>query len=140
MIEASAFYEEVLGHVPIGQINSAWFQCIMHPRYSPTSPLSKRLLDLAVAVPMLVLATPLILGLAAMVKLSDGGPAFFRQRRVGEQGREFEIVEAADDDRRTPPSRATRCPSASSSPRSAGSCARRTSTSYRSSGTSSTAT
>jgi lipopolysaccharide/colanic/teichoic acid biosynthesis glycosyltransferase len=26
------------------------------------------------------------------VKLSDGGPAFFRQRRVGEQGREFEIL------------------------------------------------
>jgi lipopolysaccharide/colanic/teichoic acid biosynthesis glycosyltransferase len=92
MLEASAFYEEVLGHVPLGQINSAWFQCIMHPRYSPTSPLSKRLLDLVVAAPMLVLALPVILAVGLMVKLSDGGPAFFRQRRVGEQGREFEIV------------------------------------------------
>jgi lipopolysaccharide/colanic/teichoic acid biosynthesis glycosyltransferase len=93
MLEASAFYEEVLGHVPIGQINSAWFQCIMHPRYSPTSPLSKRMLDLAVALPLaLLIALPLVPLLALLVKLSDGGPAFFRQRRVGEQGREFDIV------------------------------------------------
>lgn len=92
MIEASALYEEVLGHVPIGQINSAWFQCIMHPRYSPTSPLSKRLLDLAIAGPLLLISAPLILSVALLVKLSDGGAPFFRQRRVGEQGREFEIV------------------------------------------------
>jgi len=92
MMEASAFYEDVLGHVPIGQINSAWFQCIMHPRYSPTSPASKRMLDLAIAVPLGILLLPLLLILMLVVKVSDGGPAFFRQRRVGEQGREFEIV------------------------------------------------
>jgi lipopolysaccharide/colanic/teichoic acid biosynthesis glycosyltransferase len=93
MMEASAFYEDVLGHVPIGQINSAWFQCIMHPRYSPTSPFSKRILDLVVAVPVaIVFALPLVPLLALLVKLTDRGPAFFRQRRVGEQGREFEIV------------------------------------------------
>ena len=49
MIEATALYEDLLGHVPIGTINSAWFQFIMHPRYSPSSPLSKRALDLLVS-------------------------------------------------------------------------------------------
>lgn len=92
MIEVSAFYEEVLGHVPIGQINAAWFQCIMHPRYSPSSPLSKRVLDLIVAVPAALAAVPLLIVLALAVKLSDGGPALFRQRRVGEQGAEFNIA------------------------------------------------
>jgi lipopolysaccharide/colanic/teichoic acid biosynthesis glycosyltransferase len=92
MIEQSALYEDVLGHVPIGQINSAWFQCIMHPRYSPTSPLSKRVLDLAVAAPMAIIALPLVGVLAVLVKLGDGGPAFYRQVRVGEQGREFNIL------------------------------------------------
>jgi lipopolysaccharide/colanic/teichoic acid biosynthesis glycosyltransferase len=93
MMEASAFYEDVLGHVPIGQINSAWFQCIMHPRYSPTSPFSKRILDLVVAVPVgLFFALPLVPLLALLIKLTDRGPAFFRQPRVGEQGREFQIV------------------------------------------------
>jgi exopolysaccharide biosynthesis polyprenyl glycosylphosphotransferase len=92
MMEASALYEDVLGHVPIGQINSAWFQCIMHPRYSPTSPFSKRLLDLAVAIPLMILTLPLLPLLALLVKLPDGGPVFYRQPRVGEQGRPFDII------------------------------------------------
>jgi lipopolysaccharide/colanic/teichoic acid biosynthesis glycosyltransferase len=92
MMEASALYEDVLGHVPIGQINSAWFQCIMHPRYSPTSPVSKRVLDLAVAIPLSVVALLLLPIFALLIKLPDGGPVLYRQRRVGEQGREFDIL------------------------------------------------
>lgn len=92
MIEATALYENVLGHVPIGTINSAWFQYIMHPRYSPSSPLSKRLLDVVVASALLVLTAPLIALCAAAVKLEDRGPVLYRQRRYGEVGREFDMV------------------------------------------------
>jgi exopolysaccharide biosynthesis polyprenyl glycosylphosphotransferase len=92
MIEATALYEDLLGHVPIGTINSAWFQFIMHPRYSPSSPLSKRALDLLVSGLMLIPAAP-IMGLCALaIKLEDRGPVFYRQRRVGEEGREFDMV------------------------------------------------
>ena len=48
LIEASQFYEELLGHVPVGQINAAWFQYIMHPRYRRTPTISKRLFDFAI--------------------------------------------------------------------------------------------
>jgi exopolysaccharide biosynthesis polyprenyl glycosylphosphotransferase len=92
MIEATALYEGLLGHVPIGTINSAWFQFIMHPRYSPSSPFSKRALDLFVSGPMLFLAAPIMLLCALAVKLEDRGPVFYRQRRVGEEGREFDMV------------------------------------------------
>jgi len=92
MIEATALYEEVLGHVPIGTINSAWFQFIMHPRFSPSSPLSKRILDLVVSSLVVAGATPLMLLAALAVKREDRGPVFFRQRRVGEEGREFEML------------------------------------------------
>jgi lipopolysaccharide/colanic/teichoic acid biosynthesis glycosyltransferase len=92
IIPASEFYEDVLGHVPIGQIDSAWFQCIMHPRYTPSSRLSKRLLDLAVAGPLLLISAPVMLAVALAVRLSDGGNPLFRQRRVGAQGREFEML------------------------------------------------
>jgi exopolysaccharide biosynthesis polyprenyl glycosylphosphotransferase len=92
MIEATALYEGLLGHVPIGTINSAWFQFIMHPRYSPSSPLSKRALDLFVSGMMLVTAAPIMLICALAVKLEDRGPVFYRQRRVGEEGREFDMV------------------------------------------------
>ena len=92
MIEASALYEDVLGHVPIGQINSAWFQAIMHPRYSPASPVSKRALDLLIAVPALVLLSPLIPFVCLAVWAGDRGPVLYRQRRVGEFGTEFDIL------------------------------------------------
>jgi exopolysaccharide biosynthesis polyprenyl glycosylphosphotransferase len=92
MIEATALYEDLLGHVPIGTINSAWFQFIMHPRYSPSSPLSKRALDLLVSGMMLVAAAPVMAICALAVKLEDRGPVYYRQRRVGEEGREFDMV------------------------------------------------
>jgi lipopolysaccharide/colanic/teichoic acid biosynthesis glycosyltransferase len=91
MIEATALYEDVLGHVPIGAINSAWFQFIMHPRFSPSSPLTKRLLDISVSGTLLLAASPLLILSAIAVKL-DGGPVFYRQRRVGEEGRAFDMI------------------------------------------------
>jgi exopolysaccharide biosynthesis polyprenyl glycosylphosphotransferase len=92
MIEATALYEEVLGHVPIGTINSAWFQFIMHPRYTPSSPLSKRALDLIASSLMLLAAMPVLLLCALLIKLEDRGPVLYRQRRVGEEGREFDML------------------------------------------------
>ena len=92
MIEATALYEDVLGHVPIGTINSAWFQFIMHPRYTPSSPLSKRVLDLVVSASILVVTLPLFALCAIAVWLEDRGPVFYRQRRVGEEGRVFAMV------------------------------------------------
>jgi exopolysaccharide biosynthesis polyprenyl glycosylphosphotransferase len=92
LIEASQFYEELLGHVPVGQINAAWFQYLMHPRYRRTPPISKRLFDVAIGSAALVVAAPLIALFMAAIKLSDGGAVFYRQRRVGEGGREFEMV------------------------------------------------
>jgi lipopolysaccharide/colanic/teichoic acid biosynthesis glycosyltransferase len=51
-----------------------------------------RALDVAGASVALALASP-VLGLAALaVKLEDGGPVLYRQRRVGLHGEEFELV------------------------------------------------
>jgi lipopolysaccharide/colanic/teichoic acid biosynthesis glycosyltransferase len=91
-IEANQFYEELLGHVPLGTTNAAWFRYIMHPRFRPTSPLWKRGFDLAIASLMAIVALPLVGVAAVAIKLADGGPVFYRQRRVGERGREFEIL------------------------------------------------
>lgn len=52
----------------------------------------KRWIDLAVTVPVLTLAAPLILLLALAVKIADPGSAFYRQRRVGRDGRELHVL------------------------------------------------
>jgi exopolysaccharide biosynthesis polyprenyl glycosylphosphotransferase len=91
VLELSAFYEHSFGHVPLRAINAAWFQWVMHPRYSSRAPASKRLLDLVIASLVSVLAVPLIAILALLVKLG-GGPAFYRQTRIGEGGEPFQII------------------------------------------------
>jgi lipopolysaccharide/colanic/teichoic acid biosynthesis glycosyltransferase len=49
----------------------------------------KRALDLAVALVLLLLLSPLLLFAAVLIKLTDGGPVLFWQTRVGLWGREF---------------------------------------------------
>jgi exopolysaccharide biosynthesis polyprenyl glycosylphosphotransferase len=49
----------------------------------------KRVTDVAIALAMLVLFSPLILVAAVLVKLSSAGPVFFRQRRAGLHARPF---------------------------------------------------
>lgn len=51
----------------------------------------KRPFDLAVTVPLMVLALPLILVLAAVVRFDSPGPAFFLQERVGIGGSRFRM-------------------------------------------------
>jgi lipopolysaccharide/colanic/teichoic acid biosynthesis glycosyltransferase len=51
-----------------------------------------RLLDVVGAGTALILTSP-VLGIAALaVKLEDGGPVLYRQRRVGKDGGEFELL------------------------------------------------
>jgi lipopolysaccharide/colanic/teichoic acid biosynthesis glycosyltransferase len=49
----------------------------------------KRLMDVSVALTMMILLMPLLLLVAAAIKLSDFGPIFFNQIRIGKHGREF---------------------------------------------------
>jgi lipopolysaccharide/colanic/teichoic acid biosynthesis glycosyltransferase len=52
-------------------------------------PLLKRSLDVLVAATMLLLLSPLFAVVALLIKLTDGGPVLFWQKRVGRWGREF---------------------------------------------------
>jgi lipopolysaccharide/colanic/teichoic acid biosynthesis glycosyltransferase len=51
--------------------------------------LAKRLLDLSVAVPCLILLAPLLLAVAMLVRLTTPGPALFRQTRLGKDRHPF---------------------------------------------------
>ena len=53
--------------------------------------LAKRAMDLAVAGAGVALLWPVLLAIAAAIRLEDGGTVFFRQTRVGERGVPFRI-------------------------------------------------
>jgi FlaA1/EpsC-like NDP-sugar epimerase/lipopolysaccharide/colanic/teichoic acid biosynthesis glycosyltransferase len=52
---------------------------------------SKRIFDLFWSIVGLLFFSPFFLIIAAAIRLSDGGPAFFRQERVGYRGRTFRM-------------------------------------------------
>jgi lipopolysaccharide/colanic/teichoic acid biosynthesis glycosyltransferase len=51
-----------------------------------------RALDIVGASLGLTLASPALAAAALAIKLDDGGPVFYRQRRVGQGGRQFELL------------------------------------------------
>jgi exopolysaccharide biosynthesis polyprenyl glycosylphosphotransferase len=52
----------------------------------------KHAFDLLFAAGLLLLLSPLMIGMAIAVRLSSPGPIMFRQRRVGRDGREFDLL------------------------------------------------
>jgi UDP-glucose 4-epimerase len=84
--DMAAFYEDVFGHVPITEVDSSWFQYLLHPRYRDRA--SQRVVDVIVASVLAVVFLPVICVAAVVIRL-DGGPALFRQVRVGRDGRTF---------------------------------------------------
>ena len=51
-----------------------------------------RALDVAGAATLLALASPVLGAAAIAIRIEDGGPILYRQRRVGRGGREFELL------------------------------------------------
>jgi exopolysaccharide biosynthesis polyprenyl glycosylphosphotransferase len=64
---------------------------LAHPRLSPSSNLIKRSTDVAASLLLLVVLSPALAVVAALVKLGSPGPVFFRQLRVGAHGEPFRI-------------------------------------------------
>ena len=52
----------------------------------------KHALDRCVAAVLVAAATPLMVAVAVAVRLTSPGPVLFRQRRVGRDGREFDVL------------------------------------------------
>jgi exopolysaccharide biosynthesis polyprenyl glycosylphosphotransferase len=54
--------------------------------------LAKRALDIAGSLALLLVLAPVLMVIAALVKLTSAGPVFFRQVRVGEHGNPFTML------------------------------------------------
>jgi len=91
-IGADQLYEDLFGHVPMGAIDARWYLFLMHPQFKSTRPLGDRAFELALAIPLLAIFAPVLALAAVAIKLTDRGPVFYRQTRVGAAGREFEIL------------------------------------------------
>jgi exopolysaccharide biosynthesis polyprenyl glycosylphosphotransferase len=62
-----------------------------HPEFTGLRRLIKAAFDRAMALTALLLLAPLFILISSVIRLTDGGPAFFRQTRVGRDGRAFMV-------------------------------------------------
>jgi exopolysaccharide biosynthesis polyprenyl glycosylphosphotransferase len=62
---------------------------LQRQRFSSRARILKRVLDVTFASAMLVVASPALLAIALLVRLTSNGPVLFRQERVGVEGRTF---------------------------------------------------
>ena len=60
-----------------------------HPEFTGPPQVIKSVFDRLMAAVALILASPLLLAIVIAIRLGDGGPALFRQERVGKDGRPF---------------------------------------------------
>ena len=66
--------------------------CVRRAHPKPEYLLAKRALDIFVSLVGLIVLSPLFLITALMVRCYDGGPAIYRQKRLTQGGRIFEIL------------------------------------------------
>jgi lipopolysaccharide/colanic/teichoic acid biosynthesis glycosyltransferase len=60
--------------------------------YAPAGHGLPRIADLLIAGTALLVLSPLLIAAMIAIRLEGGGPAIYRQRRVGRGGREFELL------------------------------------------------
>ena len=85
-------YEEVTCRVAIGHVGGIPLLQVDQANPRGWAFAVKYALDRVVAVVALACLTPLMVAVAVAVRLSSPGPILYRQRRVGLDGREFDIL------------------------------------------------
>jgi exopolysaccharide biosynthesis polyprenyl glycosylphosphotransferase len=65
---------------------------VEEPEFTGGRRIVKTAVDRTVAALLLLLMAPVLLSIAAAIRLTSRGPAFFRQTRTGKDGREFTMI------------------------------------------------
>jgi sugar transferase (PEP-CTERM system associated) len=92
VIDAATFFEREACQIRIDSLQPSYliFGGGFDQSFARAS--SKRLFDLLASALVTSVTLPLMLGAAAAIVLEDGGPVFYRQERVGKNGRLFQVL------------------------------------------------
>lgn len=90
--DLSRFFEREVGMVKLNVADPSWLAFSGGFDHSVPRRLSKRFFDLTAASALLLIAWPIMLAVAACIAMESRGPILYRQTRVGENGRKFELV------------------------------------------------
>ena len=93
IVDYLGFLEKEEGKVDIDKVDSLWI--LMTDGFtsfdSNFQKKVKRVFDIIISIILLIISFPFMIFTFILVK-KDGGPAFFKQKRIGMNGKEFEII------------------------------------------------
>lgn len=90
--ELSTFYERERGQLRIDSMNASWLVFGDGFRQDTVREVVKRGFDIIASLLLLIVALPFMLVTAILIILEDGAPIFYRQQRVGQGSKPFDIL------------------------------------------------
>jgi exopolysaccharide biosynthesis polyprenyl glycosylphosphotransferase len=94
VLDLAGAFKRVSGKIPVDHVDLEWFvhaagfETVNHPFILRV----QRIVDIGVSAAVLAILFPLLALCAGLVKLTSRGTAFYRQARVGLQGKPFQIL------------------------------------------------
>jgi Bacterial sugar transferase len=92
VLDLAAHFEHTLGQIRHDAVSTRWLVRGEGFVHSHLRSCTCQLLDLVGASLLLLLALPVMLLAAVLIRLESGGPVFYRQERVGLHGRTFNML------------------------------------------------
>jgi sugar transferase (PEP-CTERM system associated) len=90
--EATSFFERISGKIGVETMLPSWLIFSEGFKSSAARRAAKRLADIVVSLSLVVLTAPLLALLMVLIRLDSKGPALYRQKRVGRNGKEFYVL------------------------------------------------
>ncbi len=90
--EGETFISFTLGKIMVDKINPSWLIFKEGFQKSRMTMLGKRIIGSAVSLSGLLMTLPVTIPVAILIKLESEGPIFYKQERVGKDGRIFQVI------------------------------------------------
>jgi sugar transferase (PEP-CTERM system associated) len=90
--EGASFYERITGRVSLNMVRPSWLIFSGRGRSTKISEVSRNVVHWLVALMGAILSLPIVLVTAVLIKLESKGPVFYKQERVGKNGRTFVLA------------------------------------------------
>lgn len=92
VLDLASYFERALGQIRLDSLRVGWLIFGEGFRQGWLRTAVKRLFDIVAASILLVLALPVMAVTALLIVIEDGFPVFYRQERVGLNGRLFKVI------------------------------------------------
>lgn len=90
--ECTSFFERITGKVHVDMLRPSWLIFAGRRRDTPIKSVVREAFHRVLALAGLVASLPLAIVAAILIKLESRGPLFYKQERVGKNGRVFNVI------------------------------------------------